>query len=178
MEFFDVIEKRTSINKYKDIKIPKESIEKMIEAAMRAPSWKNRSAFRIIVVDDVKKKEELSESIKNKDDKASNAIKEAPIAIIIVAKPEESGEVEGKDFYLVDGAIAMEHIILAATAEGYGTLWIGALDEDNVKEIFNIPNEYKVIGITPIGEIAEEKAHNKEKDKKDYAFKNEFNNPY
>ena len=160
MEFFDVIKKRTSISKYKDSKISKESIDKMIEAAMRAPSWKNRSAFRIIIVDDKDKKDEIAETIRNKDDKACNAVKEASIAMVIIAKPDDSGEVEGKDFYLVDGAIAMEHIILAATAEGYGTLWIGAVDEGEVKE------------------IAEEKEHHKAKDRKEFAFKNEYNNPY
>ena len=104
MEFFDVIKKRTSISKYKDSKISKESIDKMIEAAMRAPSWKNRSAFRIIIVDDKDKKDEIAETIRNKDDKACNAVKEASIAMVIIAKPDDSGEVEGKDFYLVDGA--------------------------------------------------------------------------
>ena len=178
MEFFDVIKKRTSISKYKDSKISKESIDKMIEAAMRAPSWKNRSAFRVVIVDDKDKKDEIAESIRNKDDKACNAVKEAPIAMVIIAKPDDSGEVEGKDFYLVDGAIAMEHIILAATAEGYGTLWIGAIDEGEVKDILKIPDEYKIIGITPVGEIAEEKEHYKAKDIKEFAFKNEYNNPY
>ena len=73
---------------------------------------------------------------------------------------------------------AMEHIILAATAEGYGTLWIGAIDEGEVKDILKIPDEYKIIGITPVGEIAEEKEHYKAKDSKEFAFKNEYNNPY
>lgn len=178
MEFFEVIEKRTSISKYKDDEVSKESIEKMIEAAMRAPSWKNRSAFRIIIIDDKNKKEELAEAIRNKDDKACSAVKEAPIAILIIAKPQDSGEVEGKEFYLVDGAIAMEHIILAATAEGYGTLWIGALDEWKVKDALRIPDEYKIIGITPIGKIAEDKEHYEAKDMKEYVFRNEFNKPY
>ncbi len=128
MEFFDVIKKRTSISKYKDSKISKESIDKMIEAAMRAPSWKNRSAFRVVIVDDKDKKDEIAESIRNKDDKACNAVKEAPIAMVIIAKPDDSGEVEGKDFYLVDGAIAMEHIILAANYI-YILIYIASLDK-------------------------------------------------
>ena len=159
MEFFDVIKKRTSISKYKDSKISKESIDKMIEAAMRAPSWKNRSAFRVVIVDDKDKKDEIAESIRNKDDKACNAVKEAPIAMVIIAKPDDSGEVEGKGFYLVDGAIA-------------------AIDEGEVKDILKIPDEYKIIGITPVGEIAEEKEHYKAKDIKEFAFRNEYNNPY
>ena len=175
MEFFDVVKNRTSISKYKNEAVDKVKLEKIIDAAMRSPSWKNRTSYRIIVVDDKTKKEDLSNAIVNKDDKAANAVKQADLAVVFVSKPEESGEVEGKDFYLVDAAIAMEHLILAATAEGYGTLWIGALDEDKVKSVLNIPSEYKVIGITPIGVADEEEKHNEPKDRGSFVFLNEFN---
>ena len=57
-------------------------------------------------------------------------------------------------------------------------MWIGAIDEGEVKDILKIPDEYKIIGITPVGEIAEEKEHYKAKDIKEFAFRNEYNNPY
>lgn len=178
MEFFETIKNRRSISKYKSDKVKEESLNKMIEAAMRAPSWKNKSAYKIIVVDDADKKNAIAEGILNMDDKAANAVKEAPVAIVVIAKPEESGKVEGKELYLADGAIAMEHIILAATAEGYGTLWIGALDEWKVKDVLSIPNDFKIIGITPVGIVAEEKEHHKEKDISEYVFRNQFNKSY
>lgn len=178
MDFFQTVSDRKSIFKYKSDEVKKESIKKMIEAAMRAPSWKNRSSFRIIVVEDKNIKDSLADTIMNKDDKAANAVKEAPMAIVVIGKPEESGEVEGKEFYLVDGAIAMEHIILGATAEGYGSLWIGAIDEEKAKDILKVSSEYKIIGITPVGLIEEENDHYPMKTIDDFVFINSFGDPY
>jgi len=53
--------------------------------------------------------------------------------------------------YRQDPMIAVEHIILAATALGYGTCWIGAFNEDEVKRILKIPKNLAVIALLPIG---------------------------
>lgn len=178
MEFYSVIENRKSITKFKDTELDKNSINRMINAAMRAPSWKNNTSYKFIIVDDDNEKKALSETILNKNDKASQSIKEAPVAVVIVGSPDESGEIEGKDYYLVDGAIAMEHFVLAATAEGYGTCWIGALDENKVKEILNIPDQLRIIAMTPVGEIAERDSHNPKKEIKDYVFYNKWDRSF
>ncbi|MGL5867755.1 nitroreductase family protein [Clostridium chrysemydis] len=178
MEFFDVIKKRRSISKYKSDEVLKGSIDNMIQSAMRAPSWKNKTSFKIILVDDKNKKESLGDAILNKDDKAKTSVLEAPLVSVFISEPDLSGEVLEKEYYLVDCGIAMEHFVLAATAEGYGTMWIGALDEALVKKVLEIPEKYKVVAMTPVGIPAEEKEHNKEKDKKDYVFLNKFKNPY
>ena len=47
-------------------------------------------------------------------------------------------------------------MILAATEEGLGTCWIGAYKEDEVKEVLNIPDRYRVVGLTPLGYPAKE----------------------
>ena len=57
----------------------------------------------------------------------------------------------------MDAAIAMEHIVLAATNEGLGTCWIGAFDEKAVKEVLGIPDHIRVVAMTPLGYPAEEK---------------------
>ena len=178
MEFFETIEKRKSISKYKSEEVKEESIDKMIEAAMRAPSWKDKTSFRIIIVKDERLKEQLAEAVSNDDDKAANAIKEAPMAVVVIGKPDESGNIDDKDLYLVDGAIAMEHIILAATAEGLGSLWIGSFEEKLVKGALGIPNDYKVIGFTPIGKANEEKEHNEKKDERDVVFREIYGESY
>ncbi len=178
MEFYDVIKKRQSISKYKGDDVLKGSLDKMIDAAMRSPSWKNRTSFKFIIIDDYNIKEQLGKYVLNKDCKEEEALKKAPVAAIVISEPEKSGEIDGKEFYLVDAAIAMEHFILAATAEGYGTMWIAALDEDNVKELLNIPKDFKVVGVTPIGVPIEVKEHNPKKDIKDFVFKNKFNTSY
>lgn len=178
MNFYDVINNRKSVSKYKGDEICRGSLNNMIEAAMKSPTWKNRTSFKLILLEDKNIKDSMAEFILNSDNKAEEALKEAPMALVVIAEPEKSGEVDGKEFYIADGAIAMEHFILAATAEGYGTMWIGALKEEKIKALLNIPDEFKIIGVTPIGVSAEVEPHNEKKDIKEYVFSNKFNNPY
>jgi len=53
--------------------------------------------------------------------------------------------------YAVDLAIAVDHMTLVAVEEGLGTCWIGAFYQDEVKRILNIPREYKVVALLPLG---------------------------
>jgi len=56
---------------------------------------------------------------------------------------------------LVDVAIAFEHIVLAAAAEGLGTCWIGAFKPSAVKAVLNLPDELEPVAMTPLGYPAE-----------------------
>lgn len=76
----------------------------------------------------------------------------APMFIVICADPDQSGHKDGKEYYLVDAAISFEHLVLAAAAEGLGTCWLGGMiDEAAVKKELNIPDNLKVVAITPLG---------------------------
>jgi nitroreductase len=55
------------------------------------------------------------------------------------------------DYYLVDVGISMEHLILAATDLGLGTCWIGGFDEAKVKKVLGVPENMKVVALTPVG---------------------------
>ncbi|WP_298846230.1 nitroreductase family protein [Clostridium sp.] len=178
MEFYDVVENRKSIKKFKDTQVNAEKLARMINAAMMSPSWKNKTSYKFILVDDKKELMQISKAIINKDNLAAQSIIDAPMTAVVVADPAASGEVENKEYYLVDSAIAMEHFVLAATNEGYGTCWIAAIDEDIIKKTLSIPQNYKVVAITPIGEIAESKEHYDKKDVKDFVFSNTWDNAY
>ena len=178
MEFYDVVKSRKSIKKFKNTPVNAEKLTKMIDSAMMSPSWKNNTSYKFILVDEKNKLEQISKSIMNKDNSAAQSILDAPMTAVIVAKPDDSGEVENREYYLVDSAIAMEHFILSATNEGYGTCWIAAIDEDIIKKALSIPQNYKVVAMTPIGEIAECKEHNDKKDAKDFVFLNTWDNSY
>lgn len=178
MQFYDVIKNRQSIKNFKDSPINPEKLARIINAAMMSPSWENKTSYKFILVDEKKELEQLSKSIMNKDNSAAQSILEAPMTVVVVADPTASGEVENKEYYLVDSAIAMEHFILSATNEGYGTCWIAAIDEDIIKKTLSIPQSFKVVAITPIGEIAESKEHYDKKDIKDFVFLNTWDNEY
>jgi len=178
MDFYDVINKRKSVKKFKSTAICDEKLKRIINAAMLAPSWKNKTSYKFIIVDDSYKKEKISECIKNSSDEAMQAIKDAPIVSIVVGEPENSGNIDGKPFYLVDSAIALEHFVLAAASEGYGTCWIASFDEEKIRECLSIPSSFKVVALTPVGEIQEEKPHNPIKNVDEHVFLNTWNVPY
>lgn len=178
MDFYNVVENRTSIKKFKKNPIDKDKMQRMINAAMMSPSWKNNTSYKFIIVDDPKIKNKIADAIINKTDEAENSIKEAPVVAVVTSNPKLSGIVDDKKYYLVDSAIAMEHFILAASNEGYGTCWIASFDEEKIRKVLNIPNDYKVIAITPVGEIAENKEHYDKKNLEEYVFENNWNRPY
>ncbi|MBF8982861.1 nitroreductase family protein [Lutibacter sp. B2] len=178
MQFYQVIDNRTSIKNFKSSPIDQGKLSRMVSASMNAPSWKNQTSYKMILVDDVNEKEKLAQAIENKDDTAARSVREAPVTAVMVGDPSISGVVDDKEYYLVDGAIAMEHFVLAATNEGYGSCWIAAFDENKVKESLSIPNNYRVIAMTPIGEMEEQKEKYPEKDVRDHIFSNKWDNAY
>lgn len=178
MQFYDVIENRKSIKKFKERDISCEKLDRMVKATMMAPSWKNNTSYKLILVKDKKKKDMLSSAVINKSDEADISLREAPVDAVMVAQPNKSGKINDKEFYLVDSAIAMEHFILSATEEGLGTCWIASLNENKVKEALSIPEEYRVVAMTPVGEIREDSEHYEEKDVRQYVFLDNYNNSY
>ncbi|WP_234119303.1 nitroreductase family protein [Clostridium hydrogenum] len=178
MDFYEVVKKRTSIKKFKNTPISEPKLDSIINAAMMSPSWKNKTSCSFIIVDDADKKNEIAEAIKNGSTEAADSIREAPMAVVIVGEPDDSGNVDGKQMYLVDSAIAMEHFILAATNEGYGTCWIASLDQKKIKTSLRIPEKYAVVAVTPLGEFGETKPHNEPKDIREHVFKNYWTVPY
>lgn len=178
MDFYSVIENRKSIKKYKSNELAKDKLGRMINAAMMSPSWKNNTSYSFILVDDKNSKAALAGAIVNSSSEASEAIKEAPMIAVIAADPSVSGNIADREYYLVDSAIAMEHFMLAATAEGYGTCWIASIDEDKIRGILSIPENFRVVAMTPIGEIAEGKEHNPMKNVNEHIFLNAWNKSY
>ena len=71
--------------------------------------------------------------------------------IVACGNPQQSGSRFDKDYYLVDVAIAMQNLVLAATALGLGTCWIGAFDENKLRLLLHIPENYRIVAITPLG---------------------------
>ena len=72
------------------------------------------------------------------------------------ARPDLSGTMFGQRYYMLDMGIAMEHMILAATEQGLGTCWIGGqFDEEIVKRTLGVPDEIRIVALTPLGYPAE-----------------------
>jgi nitroreductase len=78
---------------------------------------------------------------------------EGPVVIAVCILPGEAWTraYDGKNYAMVDGALAMDHLMLAATELGLGTCWIGAFDPAAVREILGLPDGVEVVGMTPLG---------------------------
>jgi nitroreductase len=149
MEFADVVATRKSVRGYSNKPVEEEKLAKILETARLAPSWANKQCCQYIVVKDKGIISKLS-SVYN------SWLKQAPVVVVACADPYESGSHDGMDYYLVDVGISMQQLILAATDLGLGTCWIGAFTENKVKKVLNIPENVKVVALTPVGYFSEE----------------------
>ncbi len=153
MNIYDVIAQRRSIRKYEDRRIEEDKLKRVLNAARLAPSGKNVQAWKFLVVRDQKLKEQLVPACKGQKFMA-----QADAAIAVAVNEEEVYQGHGNYMtsFAVDGAIALDHLTLAATSEGLGTCWIGAFDEDQVREILEVPWPYRIVALTPLGYPAQE----------------------
>ena len=145
MDIYDLIRLRKSVRAYLPRDVEEDKLMRVLDAGRRAPSAGNRQEWRFIVVRD--------ENIKKKLAGASNQafIAEAPVVIACCA--EDQGHIMpcGLPSVLIDAAIAIDHITLAAVAEGLGTCWVGGFNADKTRKILNIPENVVIVELLPLG---------------------------
>ncbi|MBD3414579.1 MAG: nitroreductase [Candidatus Aminicenantes bacterium] len=148
MSVFDVMKSRRSIRKYKSRSIPDDVLIRVMEAARVAPSGKNLQPWRFIIVKDPKKKEQLAVASRNQ-----SFVAQAPVVIVACGYPDRCYQHQGDYMksWPIDVSVALDHLMLMAWEEGLGTCWIGAFYEDEVKKVLSIPDEVKVLALTPLG---------------------------
>jgi len=146
MDVSEAIRKRRSIRKYQARKVENDKIERVLEAGRLAPSAKNLQEWRFIVVRDDGRRRRLAEAAKGQ-----TFVGEAPVVIAACATMTDYVMTCGQLTYPINLAIAVEHMVLQAVAEGLGTCWIGAFYEEEVKKVLNIPPEVKVVALLPMG---------------------------
>ncbi len=153
MDFYDVVKQRTSIRSYKPDPIPDDVLGRILEAGRLAPSAKNYQPWKFIVVRDQAIRQALVPACKNQA-----SVGQAPVVICACCVVDQVWKGMGGYWSAeaVDITIALEHMILAAAAEGLGTCWIGAFLEAEVKKVLAIPDGIKPIALTPLGYPATE----------------------
>ncbi|MGI6708166.1 MAG: nitroreductase family protein [Dethiobacteria bacterium] len=150
MELYEALEGRRSIRKYTADPVPDETLQKLLNAARMAPSWKNSQCWRFIVVREQSRKQKLAASLPY-GNPCKKAIAEAPVVLVLCADPQTSGRQDGKDYYLLDAGLAMQQLMLAAHAEGLGTCWVALFNEAAARPACNIPESYRIVALTPLG---------------------------
>ena len=140
MDVFETIQKRRPFRSYEKKPIPRETLEKLLEAGRLSPSAKNIQPWHFIVVTDSAKRKALSKGAYAK------FLSETPAVVVLCGDQKAS-----PDWYVVDVALAGENMVLAATSEGLGTRWVSSFEEDKVKTLLEIPENLRVVALLAVG---------------------------
>jgi nitroreductase len=147
-DILNLIKARRSIRKYQDKEVSRDLIEKVLEAARWAPNGANLQPWQFIVVTNKELRAKIGKHAKFYFIK-SHHVSEAPCVIVILGSPDKG------NFYIIDCALAGGNMILEAQSLGLSTCWIGAFDEEKIKDVLNIPQELRIIGLITLGYAAE-----------------------
>ncbi len=145
MNVLDAIRTRRSVRSYSTKAIPAEVMARMRQALRLAPSACNFQPWHFILVTDSELRQQVSQG------RAWMA--DAPVTVVACGLPEKAYKKMGGygNSVDVDVTIALDHLTLAAVAEGLGTCWIGAFDEKKAKALLRVPDEVKIVAMTPLG---------------------------
>ena len=154
MDALETILKRRSIRKYSDKEVDRDTIITLLKAATAAPTAANCQPWEFIAIDDADKISRLRE-------KLVFARYNAPVAIVVCGNMKLSHKGPSREMWVQDCSAAIENILIAATALGLGSLWIGIYPlEANIKvlrDTLNIPEYVVPLGIVYLGYPDEEK---------------------
>jgi len=146
MDIYEIIKKRRSVRSYKPDPVEEEKIQRLLDIARSAPSAANRQPVCFVAVKNEKIRLQLKKAYDEK------WFYTAPLIICACYIPEKAWKrSDGKNYADIDAAIAMDHLILAATAEGLATCWVAAFKTSFVKTILNLPPGIEPIAMTPVG---------------------------
>lgn len=155
MDLFDAVQRRRSVRSFADTPVDEEELTEVLEAARRAPTAGNLQAWSVVVVTEPGTREELARACLGQEHVA-----DAPLVLVFLADEERSaakyGE-RGRSLYAVqDATIAATHALLAATAKGLGTCWVGAFRGDEVRRVIGAPEGHPPVAVIPTGHPEEE----------------------
>ena len=155
MDFSEVIQARRSVRAFLAKEVDPQKLQAILEAIDRAPSAGNLQAFEVFLVRSRTCREMLVKASGNQE-----FILQAPLALVFYANPARSQEryaERGVNLYCIqDASIACCFAMLAAAAQGLGTVWVGAFNDQLVREATGVGSELIPVAILPIGYPAEE----------------------
>ncbi len=163
--FLDLAKKRRSIRRYEQHDIDDATLERILEAARFAPSGNNSQPWRFIVVRDRAIKKKLFTAAEGQV-----SLTEAPVTIAVIGdisaklKPEFASSMPSADDprnvealikTVRDATIAADHLVMAATDEGLGSLWISQFKQERMRPVLGIPENAYVVTLIALGTARE-----------------------
>jgi len=148
-EFHGFLNSRCSVRDYSDEAISDDEIAYLMDCATTAPSAGNLEAWDVVLVRDPARKEALSDAALGQPQ-----VMNAPAVFVVCANYVRSmsryGE-RGILYAVQDATIACTYLMLAAHAIKIRSCWVGAFDEDDVKEILSLPPHVRPVAMLCTG---------------------------
>ena len=163
---FNAIYSRRSIRNFKGKDVERSKIEKLLRVAMAASSACNIQPWDYVIIDN----KEIIDRIKKSIEKYGNY--NTPLIMVITGN---NRNIPWKDHGIIDCAVAMENIMIAAPTIGLGTVCIGGFNRIKINEILELPEEVEAIGMLYIG-YPNEKKKPRTKYTKEAIHKNKYDN--
>ena len=163
MEFTELIRYRESVRDYDPSKkVPKEIVDRILEAGRIAPSASNLQPWEFLVVSSSEMLKKIHPSYPR------SWFINAPLVLIVKGKKDDAWvrRYDGYNSIETDLTIAMDHMILAAANEGLGTCWIAAFNPGILYEALGLKKDEVVFAITPIGYPSDNYQHSGSKSRK------------
>lgn len=148
MDYFNLISNRESVRNYNvNRKVDKQILTKIANAGRLAPSAANKQPWKFLIISSENMLEKVRPCYYR------DWFKQAPHILVVVGDKTKSWARKTDDYNSLetDLTIAMDHMILAAEAEGIGTCWIAAFDNTILRKALQLDKNEVVFSITPLG---------------------------
>ena len=176
MQFKSVFLGRRSIRRYKDKEIPMEVVADIIDIARYSPSSGNLQNWKVIVVDEQDKRQEIADACLQQD-----WMIEAPVHLVICNDYEDVKNHYGKmgKMYSIQNCSNFAlGLSLIAYDKGLGSCWVGAFDHEAIHRILDIPDNMDPEIILTLGYSDETKLSSLREDPQSLTFFNGWGNPF
>ncbi len=141
---------RTSIRSYQDREVEDYKVEKLLRAAMAAPTARNKQPWKFIVIKDKQTLKAISDHFST-----MRMAQHAPMAIVVCGDMEQALSGDARAYWAQDASAATENLLLAAHAMGLGAVWCGIYPIQErvatLKELLKLPTNITPLNVIPIG---------------------------
>jgi len=175
MDLFSAIKDRRSCRNFSTEALEDTVIERILDAAVWAPSPLNMQPWQFTIISSEEKKEEVFQEAERCRKWAVEAsgwkwlnnytvdfLKAAPVIVLVVGDSKKTGvdmfQEEGSVGYQLACGAAIQNMLLAAHAMGLGSLWFTFFDKQEIRKIFDIPDDKTPVAMVCIGKTAKDPA--------------------
>jgi nitroreductase len=139
MEVFDAVRTVLAVRSFQDKPIPRETVQRIVEAGRLTASSMNGQPWHFIVVEDRDTLRTIGGMLRT-----GPYVAQAPLAVVVA--------IQKTQFAVSDASRAIQSMILAAWSEGVGSNWVGFIGGlDSIKPLLNIPKDIDVLAVVPFG---------------------------